>query len=69
MALIYSKAQLVPNDMLKQALEDQENHHGSIPRLELVAAHCSVECSKFMMSFSAGKYARAYWWTGSECVL
>jgi hypothetical protein len=68
-SLIYAKARLVPNDMLKQALKDQENHHGSIPRLELVGAHCGAESSEFMRSFSPGKYAKAYWWAVSECVL
>jgi hypothetical protein len=67
--LIYAKARLVPNDMLKQALKDQENHHGSIPRLELVGARCGAESSEFMRSFSPGKYAKAYWWADSDCVL
>jgi hypothetical protein len=68
-ALIFAKALLVPNNMLKQALKDQENHHGSIPRLELVGAHCGAEESEFIRSFSPGKYARAYWWADSEWVL
>jgi hypothetical protein len=68
-ALIFAKARLVPNDMLKQALKDRENHHGSIPRLELVGAHCRAEESGFIRSFSPDKYARAYWWADSECVL
>jgi hypothetical protein len=46
--------------MLKQALKDQENHHGSIPRLELVAAGCGAESGEFMRSFSPGKYTKAY---------
>jgi hypothetical protein len=59
MSLIFAKARLVSNDMLKQALKDQENHHGSIPRLELVGACCGAEESEFIRSFSPGKYARA----------
>jgi hypothetical protein len=55
--------------MLKQALKDQENHHGSIPRLELVGARCGVEESEFIRSFKPGKYARAYCWADSEFVL
>jgi hypothetical protein len=68
-ALIYAKAQLVPNDMLKKVLKDQENHHGSIPRLELVGARCGAEFCEFMMSLSPGKYVRSCFWTDSECVL
>jgi hypothetical protein len=67
--LIYAKARLVPNDMLTQALKDQENHNGSIPRLELVGACLGAECSELMRSFSPGKYGKAYWWADSECVL
>jgi hypothetical protein len=55
--------------MLKQALKDQENHHGSIPGLELVGTRCGAESSEFMRSFSPGKYAKAYWGADSECVL
>jgi hypothetical protein len=60
-SLIYAKARLVPNDMLKQSLKDLENHHGSIPRLELAGAQCGTESSEFMRSFFPGKYAKAYW--------
>jgi hypothetical protein len=68
-SLIYAKVRLVPNDMLKQSLKDLENHHGSIPRLELVGAQCGAESSEFIRSFSPGKYSEAYWWADSECVL
>jgi hypothetical protein len=45
-ALLYAKARVMPNEMLKQALKDKENHNGSIPRLELNAACCAVECAE-----------------------
>jgi hypothetical protein len=38
-SLLRAKACVTPNEMLKQALKDQDNHNGSIPRLELNAAH------------------------------
>jgi hypothetical protein len=50
-------------------IKDQKNHHGSIPRLELVGACCGAEDSDFIRSFLPGKYVRAYWWADSECVL
>jgi hypothetical protein len=37
--------------------------------LELVGARCGAEESEFIRSFSPGKYARAYWWADSECIL
>jgi hypothetical protein len=68
MALLYAKARVVPNEMLKQALKDQENHNRSIPRLELNAARCVSEYAEFIASTYPGEYKK-YFWCDSQCVL
>ena len=41
-ALLFSRAHVVPIDMAKKILKDQENHHDSMPRLELTAARLAA---------------------------
>jgi hypothetical protein len=69
MALLYAKTRIVPNDMLKQALKDQESNNGSIPRLELNAAMTEAECGEFISFESPSSYEKEYHWCDSKCVL
>jgi hypothetical protein len=67
--LIFARAHVVPADMLKQALKDQENHHGSIPRLELVAACLAARVCNMLRRESGEVYKSTVLWCDSECVL
>jgi hypothetical protein len=68
-ALLYARALIVPNDMLKQALKDQESLNGSIPRLELNAARKGAESGEFVSFESPITYEGEYFWCDSKCVL
>jgi hypothetical protein len=68
-ALLYAKGRIVPNDMLKQALKDQESHNGSIPRLELNAARTGAESEEFISFESPSSYEEGVHWCDSKCVL
>ena len=41
--LLFSRAHVVPLDMVRQALKDQENHHDAMPRLEITAARLAAQ--------------------------
>jgi hypothetical protein len=55
-ALLDAKASVVPKEMKRQALKDQECHNGSIPRLELNAARLGAERCETMEYSSPSKY-------------
>ena len=68
-SLIFARAHVVPLEMARQAHKDQENHHDSIPRLELTAAALGVKVGGMVARESDDVYKRVIYWTDSECVL
>ena len=67
--LLFARAHVVPLEMHRQALKDQEDHHSSMPRLELTAARLGAEVGDMIDRESGETYGRVVWWCDSECVL
>ena len=68
-ALLFARAHVVPLEMRRQAMKDQENHRGSIPRLELTAARLGAQVCDMICRESGEVYTRVVLWSDSECVL
>ena len=68
-SLLFSRAHVVPLDMAKRAIKDQENHSGSIPRLELTAARLAAVVREMLIRELEMTFARVVMWTDSQCVL
>ena len=68
-ALLFARAHVVPLEMRKQAMKDEENHRGSIPRLELTAARLAAQVCDMIRRESGETYKRTVLWSDSECVL
>jgi len=66
---LFSRAHVVPIDMLKKALKDQENHHNSMPRLELTAACLAAKVRDMIVREIGFPFHRIVMWSDSECVL
>ena len=41
-SLLFARAHVVPIDMVRRVVKDQENHHDSMPRLEVTAARLAA---------------------------
>ena len=68
-ALLFARAHVVPLEMRRQAMKDEENHRGSIPRLELTAARLGAQMCDMISRESGEVYKRIVLWCDSECVL
>ena len=67
--LVFSRAHVVPLDMAKRVVKDQENHLGSIPRLELTAARLAAVVRETIRHESDVTFSRIIMWTDSTCVI
>ena len=67
--LLFSRAHVVPIDMAKRAIKDQENHLNSVPRLELTAARLAAVVRDMILRELNVTVTRVVMWTDSECVL
>ena len=67
--LVFSRAHVVPLDMARRAVKDQENHLGSIPRLELTAARLAAVVREMIIHESNLTFSRIVMWTDSTCVI
>ena len=67
--LVFSKAHVVPIEMSKRMMKDEENHHSSIPRLELTAARLAAILKDMILRELEIEVLRTILWTDSECVL
>ena len=68
-ALIFSKCHVVPSSMHKTKILNQEDHGGSIPKLELTAARLAALVRDQIVRESGEKYANIYMFTDSLTVL
>ena len=68
-SLVFARAHVVPLEMARQAAKDEENHEGSIPRLELTSCRLGAETGVSLERDSNEVYTRKVYWTDSECVL
>ena len=70
-SLAFARAHVVPADMLRRASKDQENHHDSIPRLELTAARLAATVREMLVEELREEFSfeRVVMWTDSETVL
>ena len=69
--LIFSRAHVVPLDMARKIIKDQEDHHGSVPRLELTAARLGASVKDMIIREFKDTVSiqKSYMWTDSETVL
>ena len=67
--LVFSRAHVVPLDMARKVVKDQENHLGSIPRLELTAARLAAVVREMIIQESNLTFSRIVMWTDSTCVI
>ena len=67
--LLFAQAHVVPLAMARQALKDEENHHDSIPRLELMAARLAAQLHDMISRESGEVYSRTFLYSDSECIL
>ena len=67
--LVFSRAHVVPLDMARRVVKDQENHLGSIPRLELTAARLAAVVRETIIHESDLTFSRVVMWTDSTCVI
>ena len=67
--LIFSRAHVVPLDMAKRAVKDQENHLNSVPRLELTAARLAAVVRDMLVRECNISFSTITMWTDSTCVL
>ena len=64
--LVFSRAHVVPIDMAKRAVKDQEDHLNSVPRLELTAARLAAVVRDMVTREANIEFSRFVMWTDSE---
>ena len=67
--LVFSQAHIVPLNMAKRAIKDQENHLNSMPRLELTAARLAAVVRDMLVRESGITFSKITMWTDSTCVI
>ena len=67
--LLFAQAHVVPLEMARQALKDEEHHHNSMPRLELTAARLAAQLCDMISRESGEVYSHTFLYSDSECIL
>ena len=67
--LMMGKGHVVPISMHVDKAEDEEDHNGSIPRLELTAARLGAELCSLMQREANESFENVYLFSDSTCIL
>ena len=70
-ALVFSRAHVVPLDMVRRITKDSENHNESVPRLELTAGRLAAEVNDMIIREFRDTIdiKRSIMWTDSETLI
>ena len=70
-ALIFARAHVVPLDMSRRIIAGQEDHHNSMPKLELTAAKLGASVADMLVRELEKEitFDQVYMWTDSETIL